>query len=81
MSYAGAFASAAAAFAASNEAVAASRDVAAKFPPISKCPSCGSREWVAHDGKEVCAYCRGDRGVAVERPIPRAGFGNDPGPY
>ena len=27
----------------------------------SKCPSCGSREWVAHAGKEVCAYCRSDR--------------------
>ena len=50
----------------------------------SKCDSCGSREWLAHAGKEVCAYCRSDRGVAVEQPIPRAprpGFGNDPGPY
>jgi hypothetical protein len=27
----------------------------------SKCPSCGSREWLPHAGKEVCAYCRGDR--------------------
>jgi hypothetical protein len=27
----------------------------------TKCDSCGSREWVAHAGKEVCAYCRSDR--------------------
>lgn len=26
-----------------------------------KCPSCGSREWTPHAGKEVCAYCRSDR--------------------
>lgn len=30
-------------------------------PKQSKCESCGARDWVAHDGKEVCAYCRGDR--------------------
>jgi hypothetical protein len=33
----------------------------AKKPAIAKCPACGSREWVAHAGKEVCAYCRSDR--------------------
>lgn len=27
----------------------------------SKCPSCGSREWVVHSGREVCSYCRSDR--------------------
>lgn len=27
----------------------------------SKCPSCGSREWVERDGREVCAYCRSKR--------------------
>lgn len=24
----------------------------------SKCPSCGSREFVAHHGQMVCSYCR-----------------------
>jgi hypothetical protein len=31
------------------------------LPRQSKCPSCGSREWTPHAGKEVCAYCRSDR--------------------
>lgn len=29
--------------------------------PASKCPSCGSREWDTHNGREVCSYCRSDR--------------------
>jgi hypothetical protein len=24
----------------------------------TKCPSCGSREFVAHHGQTVCSYCR-----------------------
>lgn len=61
MTVAGIVMCAAEAFRISEEAVAGSREIAARFPPIAKCPACGSREWVAHDGKEVCAYCRGDR--------------------
>jgi len=25
----------------------------------TKCPSCGSREFVEHRGQSVCSYCRG----------------------
>lgn len=34
---------------------------APRAPKQTKCPSCGSHQWLAHHGKEVCAYCRGER--------------------
>lgn len=27
-------------------------------PKPTKCPSCGSREYVEHRGQRVCAFCR-----------------------
>lgn len=49
--------------AAVDDAVAA---VAPRLPHLprpvpSKCGGCGSLNFVERNGKEVCAYCRGDR--------------------
>lgn len=30
-------------------------------PTSSKCPCCGARDWVVHDGASVCSYCRNER--------------------
>ena len=29
-------------------------------PTITKCPSCGSRDFKVHAGERICSYCRSE---------------------
>lgn len=30
---------------------------------MSKCPCCGSRQFISHQSKRVCSYCRSEQGA------------------